>query len=316
MRKVMKELRQMSFCLAQNEVRASGTQRNQGRRPVLLVLGLGVLALLISTAPAFAADILRDAGRVPHAGERARESYGEFLNAAPNRAFVIAPGGSWAWRAGSPSAEGALEAALTECRQHTRQQCVPYALNDRVVFDAVKWSTLWGPYMTRAQAQRAPHGARAGERFPDLALRAPDGRVMKLSDLRGKVVVVHFWGSWCRPCQSEMPDLQRLYDKVARDPDIRFVLIPVRESLSQATQWAGKLGVHMPIYDPGIAGEGDDKLTLGGGAKIADRELAHVFPTTHVLDRHGIVVFSHVGAASRWTEYLPFLKDAAAKSGQ
>jgi thiol-disulfide isomerase/thioredoxin len=296
---------------------ASGIQRLYAR---VFAPGNALLAALLLLSALFVtasgAEVLRDPNRIPHASERARESYREFLAAAPNRAFVIAPGGSWAWRADLPSAEDALEAALNDCRQHTRQRCVPYALNERVVFDAAKWPTLWGPYLPRRQAERAAIGTHVGERFPDLALRAPDGRAVSLSELRGSVVVLHFWGSWCRPCQGEMPDLQRLHDKLARDSDIRFVLIPVRESFSQARQWAQKLGVRMPIYDPGIAGEGDDKLTLGGGGKIADRELARVFPTTHVLDRHGIVVFSHLGAASRWVEYLPFLNDAAAKSGR
>jgi hypothetical protein len=57
-------------------------------------------------------------------------------------------------------------------------------------------------------------------------------------------------------------------------------------------------------------------LRLADGGWIEDRRIARSFPTTYVLDRHGIVVFSHTGAASRWLDYAPLLKDAAAKSGK
>ena len=57
-------------------------------------------------------------------------------------------------------------------------------------------------------------------------------------------------------------------------------------------------------------------MTLANGKQIRDRELARVFPTTYVLDKHGMVVFSHVGPVSGWLQYLPFLRDVAAKSGK
>ena len=52
-----------------------------------------------------------------------------------------------------------------------------------------------------------------GHPAPDFALRTPDGEVVKLSDLRGKVVLVNFWATWCRPCKQELPDIQRAYDE-------------------------------------------------------------------------------------------------------
>jgi hypothetical protein len=55
---------------------------------------------------------------------------------------------------------------------------------------------------------------------------------------------------------------------------------------------------------------------LADGTKVPDRQIAGKFPTTYVLDKHGIVVFSHIGDASRWHEYAPFLRDAALRSGK
>ena len=59
-----------------------------------------------------------------------------------------------------------------------------------------------------------------------------------------------------------------------------------------------------------------DSLTLADGRKIQDRDIAAAFPTTYILDKHGIVVFSNIGPVSRWPQYLPLLRDVAARSGQ
>jgi cytochrome c biogenesis protein CcmG, thiol:disulfide interchange protein DsbE len=52
----------------------------------------------------------------------------------------------------------------------------------------------------------------AGFLAPDFTLQTIDGRAVKLSDLRGQVVIVNFWASWCPPCKAEMPAIQHVYD--------------------------------------------------------------------------------------------------------
>lgn len=229
---------------------------------------------------------------------------------------MIAPGGTWAWQIDAPSAEAAVGAALEECRRLTRQNCVPYAIDDRVVFDTTAWSGLWGPYASRAEAARAPAGMRRGERFPDLLLRDRDGKSLVLSRYRGRVVVLHFWGSWCAPCRREIPDLQALRDALAGDVRIEFVLTQVREPIERSRRWMAEQRLSLPLYDSGVSGESDGVLRVVGGGSIDDRRIAAVFPSTYVIDRHGMVLLQHIGPVPRWSEYAPFLRHAAARSGK
>lgn len=274
-----------------------------------------LLPLVLASGFVAAAD-LRDAAAVPHLGPRGVASYQEFLAGGQHRAFAVAPGGSWAWRADLPSRELAERAVLDDCREHTQQTCVPYAVDGQVVFDAKAWPTLWGPYATAAVAQRAATGTRRGERFPDLVFRDMAGKAFRTADFRGQVLVLHFWGSWCGPCRRELPDLQRLVRRMEKTRDVRFVFLPVREPFAVARDWARRQQLRLPLYDSGVTDAGAPAFALADGSSLPDRQVAGKFPTTYVLDKHGLVVFSHIGDASRWTEYAPFLQDVARRSGK
>jgi hypothetical protein len=72
----------------------------------------------------------------------------------------------------------------------------------------------------------------------------------------------------------------------------------------------------LPLYDSGANGKSTDALALADGRKMHDRDIAAAFPTTYILDKHGVVVFSNIGPVSRWPQYLPLLQDVAARSGK
>ena len=274
-----------------------------------------LLSLFYLVGTAVSAAGIDDPDAIPHVGERARATYQQvFLSAERHRAFAIAPGGAWAWSSGRASAEEARQVAVEECQKHTAQRCMPYAVDDTLEFSRAEWGKLWRPYKTAEQATTAATGTQVGERFPDLAFISADGRPRSIADLRGKIVMVHFWGTWCPPCLRELPTLETLH-RILMDTvgaDVTLVLLQLREPISNAREWAQQQGfAGLPLADSGASGEADTFLETASGEQLADRELARVFPSSYVLDRHGIVLFSHTGPVNDWTEYLPFFQDAA-----
>jgi len=237
--------------------------------------------------------------------------YAEFRQAPAHRAFAIAPGGAWSWRGDMPSPELAMQAALDDCRRQARRTCLPYALDAKVVFNPQDWAQAWRPYATSAQARRASVGIKPGQRFPDLAWRDQHGKAQTLTAQRGRVVLLHFWGSWCPPCQREMPDLHKLYVRLKAAPDIRMVFLPVGEPAAKSRAWLRERRIAVPVADAGGAAEDKGAFRLGDGGRIADRDLARAFPTSYVIDRNGIVLFAQVGPVHDWLALEPLLRDAA-----
>ncbi|MDQ1363285.1 MAG: hypothetical protein QG652_1146 [Pseudomonadota bacterium] len=257
---------------------------------------------------------------IPHAGVKAEESFQfEYLFAPPHRAFAIAPGGAWSWQAGKETTDAAKKSALEACGKYTQQKCVLYAVDNEIVFDAKSWSSLWGPYKTGQQAFKAATGVALGEKFPDIKFTDPAGVGKTLSQLRGKVVFIHFWGCWCASCRYEFVSLIDMY-RILRDvmgKDVEFVVLQMREPITQAKAWAKENNLSaLPLSDSGVKSSSDTELTLRSGKKIQDRDLAKIFPASYVLDKHGIVIFSHMGSVSDWSEYVPFFRDAVSHSGK
>ncbi|NTV96010.1 MAG: redoxin family protein [Thiobacillus sp.] len=280
------------------------------KQPLLAATALAVLAGLAQAAT------VTDVDAVPQLDARGKDGYRQFLAIASPRAFAIAPGGAWGYSTEAGTAAMAEQEALANCQANTRQRCQVYARDDSVVLSQVNWIRSWGPYKNASAAAKAKAGTLPGDRFPDLLLKDVRGKPVKLSSLRGKIVVLHFWGSWCPPCQREMPDLAKLAETSKRARDIRFLFVQVREDFAKASEWARKVAPGLPLFDSGMTGGSDTDLHLADGGRIADRSIAMAFPTTYVIDKHGIVVFAHVGPVSGWDQYIPFLRDAAARSGK
>ena len=111
---------------------------------------------------------------------------------------------------------------------------------------------------------------------PELALRDLNGRTVRLSAYRGKVVVINFWATWCPPCRAEMPDLIRLQREYASHGlQIIGITFPP-ENKTRVQRFARSLKVNYPI--------------VLGTRQIRDRfSSEEVLPLTVVIDRDGKV---------------------------
>ena len=85
-----------------------------------------------------------------------------------------------------------------------------------------------------------------GQPAPDFALRDADGKLMKLSDLRGKVVFVNFWASWCVPCKKELPDIQKIYDEKHAD-GLEVLAINWQDNAETAIGFLSSHNIHVPL---------------------------------------------------------------------
>jgi len=122
---------------------------------------------------------------------------------------------------------------------------------------------------------------------PDFTLRNLDGERITLSDLRGKVVLLNFWATWCSPCRREIPDLSRIYDTY-KDRGVVILGVSWDElSSEQIKTFVKNYKVAYPILH-GTQSE----LSHIGKAYAWEGYL----PTTYIIDRKGYLQDVYVGA--------------------
>ncbi len=120
-----------------------------------------------------------------------------------------------------------------------------------------------------------------GQPAPDFALRSLDGPNVRLSELRGEVVLVNFWATWCGPCREEMPLLNQIYQRYHA---VGFELLGVNidDVGSHATDMAHSLGVSFPVLF-------DEAKTV---SKLYSVD---TMPMTLLIGRDGTVRYLHQG---------------------
>jgi thiol-disulfide isomerase/thioredoxin len=175
------------------------------------------------------------------------------------------------------------------------------------------------PLPSKADAAKATDGTNMGQRYPDFMMMDPGGKDIKLSDLRGKLVVLHFWGAWCPPCVREMPHLKRLYEQVSSKTDqIVFAFVQINETLERSKAWAKQNGHEIPIFGTYNNGRSTNVwIDAQRSANVKTYLGVSIFPSTILLDKHGIVVAWQGGSRHDWAELsdqvIALAKEAAAK---
>lgn len=108
-------------------------------------------------------------------------------------------------------------------------------------------------------------GVQPGYAAPELTARTLDETPFKLSELRGKVVLVDFWATWCAPCIAEIPNIRRLHEKYGADGKFVVVSISLNKSVAAVTKFRKKTS--MPWTHIVTEGEFKSELAKAYGVK-------------------------------------------------
>jgi len=118
-------------------------------------------------------------------------------------------------------------------------------------------------------------GLEKGKRAPDFELETLEGGTVKLSDYRGKRVMLNFWASWCGPCRAEMPDMQTFHE------DTEIVILAVNLTDTESSEknipnFVDEHGLTFPIL-------------LDKETEVATRYQIQPIPTSFMIDSDGII---------------------------
>jgi thiol-disulfide isomerase/thioredoxin len=158
--------------------------------------------------------------------------------------------------------------------------------------------TLQNPNATAVvDAAAAANSERAGAGFKMVDL---NGKTTDFGSLKGKVVFLNIWATWCPPCIAEMPNIQKLYDKVGSDK-IAFVMLSVDEGgMEKVKKFIDKKGYTFPVYMP--------------ASQFPQEFYSTAIPTTFIISPEGKIVAKQEGMADYDTpEVAEFLQKLAVK---
>lgn len=123
-----------------------------------------------------------------------------------------------------------------------------------------------------------------GQEVPNFTLTTFEGDQISLADLKGKVVVVNFWASWCTPCEQEAADLEAAWRYYQPRGDVIFLGVNWTDTEPEAMGYMNKFDITYP--------SGPDL-----GTRIADRYRITGVPETYIIDRNGMLTY---------LQYAPF----------
>jgi len=140
-------------------------------------------------------------------------------------------------------------------------------------------------------SQVGAESSEIGSPAPDFVLEDLSGNPVKLSDLRGRLVVLNFWATWCTPCRTEMPEFQEIYQR--NEQDLVVLGINLEESPSDIQDFVSPLNITYPIL-------------LDKEGLVSRQYKVIQLPNTYFIDRQGIFRIRHIGflSSNQFQEYL------------
>ena len=130
----------------------------------------------------------------------------------------------------------------------------------------------------------------------ELLLTDAAGNQVALSSLKGKIVLLNFWATWCPPCRAELPSLEKLARRWKDRKDLVILTIDVDGGLEKSRKFLDRRHIGLPVY--------------AATGKVPDALLGGAVPTTDVLDKSGALMTHHEGAVNFDTPAMDqFLND-------
>ncbi|QFQ27324.1 redoxin domain-containing protein [Bacillus thuringiensis] len=131
----------------------------------------------------------------------------------------------------------------------------------------------------------ARNGIEIGKSAPDFELTKLDGTNVKLSDLKGKKVILNFWATWCGPCQQEMPDMEAFYKEHKENVEILAINYTPSEKgggAEKVSNFAKEKGINFPILL-------DKNIDVTTAYKVI------TIPTSYFIDTKGVIQDKFIG---------------------
>lgn len=158
-----------------------------------------------------------------------------------------------------------------------------------VLYGTLKEQAAPPPVVETEQGEVAPGDAEQ-EKAPDITVYDMDGNAVKLSDLRGKPIVLNFWASWCPPCKSEMPQFDAVYAELGEE--IQFMMVDLvdggRETVETGKAYLQEQGFSFPVFF-----DTDNQAGMYYGIRS--------IPTTIFIDKDGYSIAYAQGAIDEAT---------------
>ena len=121
------------------------------------------------------------------------------------------------------------------------------------------------------------------------------GNTLSLGDLKGKIIFLNFWATWCPPCLAEMPSINKFYEQYKNDEEVVFLMIDADSDFPKAQAYLNRKSYKFKVYT--------------FASDIPKSIFAGSLPTTIVFDKKGRIAMNGVGAANYASkEFLTFIK--------
>lgn len=156
------------------------------------------------------------------------------------------------------------------------------------VIGTMQRGLLWTGIMDAKPAEEITNGTSLSEQDYRFTMITNEDETLSLNDMRGSVIFVNVWASWCPPCIAEMPTIEKLYSELKGHENIRFILLSMDEDKDRAINFMESRRFETPYMFP--------------TSRIPSALSSMVLPTTYVLSKEGQIIYEKQGIADYSTQ--------------